>query len=64
MDKELKSRFLKVYQNLPLNERKNVILVFEDKKEPISWYIAYLEIDQETEAGEKILDKLIRLNLI
>lgn len=64
MDKELKSRFLKVYQNLPLSERKNVILVFEDKKEPISWYIAYLEIDQETETGEKILDKLIRLNLI
>lgn len=64
MDKELKSRFLSVYQNLPLSERKNVILVFENKKEPISWYIAYLEIYQETETGEKILDKLIRLNLI
>ena len=69
MDKELKMRFLKVYQNLPLSERKNTILLLEDKKdkkkkEPISWEIAYIEIEQETEIGEKILNKLIKLNLI
>jgi hypothetical protein len=75
MDKELKARFLKVYQNLPLSERKNMILLLEGeenekkgekikKKEPLSWDIAYLEIDQETKKGEKILNKLIELNLI
>lgn len=68
MDKGLKMRFLKVYQNLPLSERKNTILLLEDKKdkkkEPISWEIAYIEIEQETEIGEKILNKLIKLNLI
>jgi len=69
MKEEEKARFLRVYQNLPLNERKNAILVLEDKgktpeKKPISWDIAYLEIEQETSVGEKILNKLIKLNLI
>jgi len=71
MKEEDKMRFMKVYQNLPLNERRNVIVVLEiekDKgkiqKEPLSWDIAFLEIEQETKIGETILNKLIRLNLI
>ena len=69
MDKDEKERFLRVYQNLPLNERKNTILVLEDSREkpekkPISWDIAFIEIEQETAIGEKILSKLIKLNLI
>ena len=69
MDGKKKARFLMVYQNLPLNERKNTILILEDKKEkpskkPISWDIAYIEIDQETKRGEEILNKLIELDLI
>jgi len=69
MESEKKKRFLMVYQNLPINERKNTILVLEDKKakpekKPVSWDIAYIEIDQETELGEMILDKLIKLELI
>ena len=69
MDIEKKKRFLMVYQNLPLSERKNTILVLEDKKakpekKPVSWDVAYIEIDQETELGESILDKLIKLELI
>jgi hypothetical protein len=69
MKEEEKARFLRVYQNLPLNERRNTILVLEEKgkspeKKPISWDIAYLEIEEETAIGEKILNKLIKLNLI
>lgn len=74
MEKEKKMRFMKVYQNLPLNERRNTIIVLESgknnknedkiKKEPISWDIAFIEIEQETEIGKEILDKLIKLNLI
>ncbi len=69
MDKEKKARFLKIYQNLPLNERKNTIVIIEQKgkspeRAPISWDIAYIEIDQETEMGERILNKLIKLELI
>lgn len=71
MKEEDKMRFMRVYQNLPLNERKNTILVLEEtkdtgkiKKDPISWDIAYIEIDQETKISETILNKLIKLNLI
>lgn len=69
MDKEKKSRFLEVYQNLPLGERRNTILVIEDNKnnrdkKPISWDVAFLEINQETNIGEKVLNKLIKLKLI
>lgn len=69
MDKDKKARFLQVYQNLPLNERRNTIVILEDKKQqpekkPISWDIAYIEIYQETEVGESILNKLIKLELI
>lgn len=69
MKEEEKARFLRVYQNLPLNERRNTILVLEDKgkspdKKPVSWDIAYLEISEETKIGEIILNKLIELNLI
>lgn len=73
MKEEDRMRFMKVYQNLPLNERKNTILVLEGtkdknkgqvKKDPISWDIAYIEIDQGTRIGETILNKLIELNLI
>ena len=69
MKEEEKAIFLRVYQNLPLNERRNTILVLEEKgkapeKKPISWDIAYLEIEQETSIGEKILNKLIKLSLI
>ena len=70
MEQERKQRFLGVYKNLPLVERKNTILLIEDKikdkieKKPISWDIAYLEIEQETKVGETILNKLIKLNLI
>ena len=69
MKEEEKARFLRVYQNLPLNERRNTILVIEDKgkapdKKPVSWDIAYIEIEQETKIGEKILNKLIKLDLI
>jgi hypothetical protein len=69
MNKEDRMRFMKVYQNLPLNERKNTIIILDDKsekpeKKPISWDVAYIEIDQETRVGETILNKLIKLNLI
>jgi len=67
MNETEKAKFLQVYSNLPINERKNVIVVLEkdDKeKQPISWDIAYIEIEKETEIGDKILKKLIKLDLI
>ena len=67
----LREKFLRAYANLPLNARREIILVLEEKnerediiKQPITWEIAYFEIRNNTSRSEKILDKLNELKLI
>jgi len=60
---ENKDNFLKVYSNLPINLRNEVILVLSDKG-PITWNVAFLEINNETELGKIILKELIELKII
>ena len=55
-------RFMKVYSNLPINLRKEVVIVID--KEPISWDVARNEVEQNTKLGKKILKKLIELKII
>lgn len=57
-----KEKFFKVYANLPLNLREEIILVVKD--EPITWKVAYLEISNNTKLGDEILEKLEALDLI
>jgi len=57
-----RERFLRVYANLPLNARKEIILVLEEG--PITWEVAYLEVKNNTPQGEIILAKLDELKLI
>ena len=52
-----REEFKKVYANIPLNIREEIILVLKDKG-PITWNVAYLEINQDTELGNKILKRL------
>ena len=59
---DLKVRFYKVYNSLPLGVRDEVILVLNN--EPITWKVAKLEIDNDTQTSVKILEKLILLNFI
>lgn len=59
---DLKDRFYKVYNNLPLGVRDEVILVLKD--EPISWKVAKLEIDNSTAISTEILEKLVSLKFI
>lgn len=59
----LRDRFLKVYSNLPLNVREEIIYVVEDKG-PINWNVAYLEIQNNTPLARKILDQLAELEVI
>lgn len=59
---ELKERFYKVYNNLPLNLREEVVLAIG--KEPITWKIAKLEVDQDTALSREILAKLSELEII
>jgi len=64
MNKEdLRVQFLKIYANLPLGVRKEIICILDDWG-TISWYVAYLEIKEETEVSWKILEKLKRLDFI
>lgn len=58
-----KDRFLKVYSNLPLNLRNEVVLVVPETG-PITWNVAFLEINNETKLGELIIEKLIQLKII
>ena len=60
MDRE---NFLKLYANLPINLRKEVILVLEEHG-PITWEVAYLEVENKTELGSMILTKLKELKII
>lgn len=62
MDEEKREKFLKVYYNLPLKIREEVILDLDGK--PISWNVAYVEIKDKTNTGEVILQKLAELKII
>ena len=57
-----KDQFLKVYSNLSLDLRREIIVLAEGK--PITWNVAYEEIEEETKLGEKILKKILELELI
>lgn len=57
-----KEKFHKVYNNLPLNIRDEVILVLNN--EPITWKVARLEIDNDTKLSSTILNKLQALGVI
>lgn len=58
-----RERFLKVYANLPIPVRDEIIYI-DEEKHSISWNVAYLEIDQNTEFGNKILKHLESLDII
>ncbi len=57
-----REQFLKVYANIPLNLRDEIILVFEGK--PLTWNVAYLEIKANTNVSTGILRELRGLKLI
>ncbi|MCJ7740903.1 hypothetical protein MUP32_06370 [Candidatus Microgenomates bacterium] len=59
---DLKEKFYKVYNNLPLNLRDEVIIVIGE--EPVTWKVARLEIDQNTKLAQTILEKLDALHII
>ena len=62
MKNELKERFLRIYADIPLNLRKEIILVIA--KEPITWNVAYIEVYNKTKKSLIILKKLNALEII
>ncbi len=58
----LRERFLKIYADIPLSLRKEMILVLEN--EPISWNVAFVEVTNKTHSSTIILKKLNELRII
>lgn len=56
------SQFLKIYANLPLNQRDEIIVVLDDQ--PLTWNAARIEIQNDTDKGKEIIGKLIRLGIL
>jgi len=58
----MKEKFLKVYANLPLGVREEIVLVIDGK--PITWNAAYLEVNNNTKYSQEILKKLEELKIL
>jgi hypothetical protein len=51
-----RSKFLKIYPNVPEDLREDILIVVDGKS--YTWNTAYLEIKDNTELGKKILKAL------
>ncbi|MCJ7450780.1 MAG: hypothetical protein MUP58_03510 [Candidatus Nanohaloarchaeota archaeon QJJ-9] len=56
------SRFMEVYNNLPMEERDQPVVVIDG--EPVSWKMARREIAGRTDLGKRIFKKLKKLKII
>lgn len=63
MDTLPKERFFRVYANLPIGVRDQVIIVLPPTG-PMSWNAAYIEVNNGTKLGDTIVEKLIELKII
>lgn len=61
MDEKIE-RFEKVYNNMPMAERKFTIIIIDG--EEISWDTAKKEIVEKTKRGAEILEKLASFDII
>ncbi len=59
---ELKAKFRRVYANLPVPERTQVVAIVDEK--PYSWDVAYTEVSNNNKLGNKILKKMKLIGII
>jgi len=64
MNMGLKERFLRVYGNLPLSLREDVVLTLGEKDIPMTWNAVYFEIKSDSEVSQELLEKLSALGFI
>ena len=66
MENGRREKFLKVYSNLPIVARKDIVLVLEKDgvKQPVTWEVAYGEILNELPNANHMLDILEKLGII
>jgi hypothetical protein len=58
-----KEKFFRVYANLPVGVRDQVVIVMPEVG-PMSWNAAYVEVNNSTKLGDSIVEKLIARNII
>jgi hypothetical protein len=63
MDNLPKEKFFRVYANLPVGLRGQIVIVLPDVG-PMTWNAAYIEINNGTKLGDVIVEKLIELKII
>ncbi|MFH1192331.1 MAG: hypothetical protein V1655_02545 [bacterium] len=63
MNLKNREKFLKIYANLPLGIRREIILVLDDER-PITWDVAFIEVKENTPLSKGILEKLEKLEII
>ena len=63
MDNLPKERFFRVYANLPIGLRDQVVIALPEIG-PMSWNAAYVEVSNNTKIGDTIVEKLIELKII
>ncbi len=59
---ELTAKFLKVYSNLPVDERSEIIVIIDN--ETYTWSKARDEIESNTKTSKKILNRLKDLQIL
>ena len=57
-----RAKFLKIYADVPEGLRKDIIVVIE--KKPYTWNTAFIEIEENTILGKKILKVLEDIKII
>lgn len=62
MSSDLQVKFLKIYANLPLAAREEIIVVVDN--EPMSWNVLRIEVENDTPKGLKGLTILSQLKII
>lgn len=55
-------QFLKVYANLPVPERTQIIAIID--KKTYSWDAAFIEVSNNTKLGQRIVKKLEEMKII
>jgi hypothetical protein len=63
MEKLPNEKFFRVYANLPVGVRDQVVIVMPEVG-PMSWNAAYVEVSNSTKLGDSIVEKLIELKII
>ena len=63
MDENKKSRFMRIFANIPEKIRgEDIIVVVVDK--PFTWNAAMVEVKNSSETGEKIIKILEKLEIL